>query len=375
MNIDSRLQRLSARRRGLDRFTQLSEFAQDEVLAKAQVLERWQQRALGQPHTRYALGAMQELDPESTQISLRDGERVGKQLEGGLPAHGIWVEMELQGSVPLNVHIRGYSDVDLLVLDMGFMTYALGGAMARSGQYRSPTLRTSVEVLQTLRKSAVQVLRTAYPAVKVDITGAKSIALSGGSLSRKVDVVPAHWHDTIEYQSSGQKHDRAVTILDNSVPTTLDNLPFLHIRRVTERCNLTMGGLRKSIRLVKTVKADAEEEGQSIPLPSFDLAAIMYHANTTALRNGLFMELAVLSETQRHLQELVSNPFLARTLKVPDGSRFIFDSDLKLHALGRLSAEIDSLVDRVASEQNRIAAAMHSDMASKRQLVESAYIP
>jgi len=64
--------------------------------------------------TKYALGAMQEVDPRSTQISHEEAEKVERNLKEGLSSEGLYPAFRLQGSVPLNVHIRGVSDVDLL---------------------------------------------------------------------------------------------------------------------------------------------------------------------------------------------------------------------------------------------------------------------
>ena len=174
-------------------------------------------------------------------------------------------------------------------------------------------------------------------------------------MARPVDVVPAHWHDNVTYQTSGQECDRSVTIFDQKAFRTLDNLPFTHIARVHERDVGTLGGLKKAIRLCKNVKSDADGE---IALPSFDIAAIMYHADLMALRNGSVYELAILAETQRHLDFLYSNKEYAKTLLVPDGSRMIFDTEAKLTALTSLSVEMDDLAREVAKEQKPIAGAI-----------------
>ena len=100
------------------------------------------------------------------------------------------------------------------------------------------------------------------------------------------------------------------------------------------------------------MKADAEGEGTSIPLPSFDIAATMYHASMDALRLGATFDLAILAETQRHLDRLARDHEYAKTLLVPDGSRLIFNSQEKLQGLNRLSIEMDDLLRAVAREQS-----------------------
>jgi hypothetical protein len=373
-DIQKRLTQLRSRRAGTDRLQRLSLDSQIDLLAKSvQFDESWQKRAQ-KPYTRYALGAMQEVGPTYTRICLETADRVGKQLDAGLKAAGFDVEFRLQGSVPLNTHIRGVSDVDILNLDTSFLTYSTLGQRSRSGQYASTGSRTSVGVLINLRDRAEKVLKSAYPAATVDTSGGKAISISGGSLARPVDVVPSHWFDTADYQASGQEHDRAVTILNKKVPETIDNWPFLHIKRVHDRDATARGGLKKAIRLCKNVKSDKEAEGRSIALPSFDIAAIMYHADIGALQSGYVYELAILAETQRHLDWLYHNKAVAQTLMVPDGSRTIFDTEEKLSGLLTLSVELDDLATEVAKEQKHTLGS-EPNLLESRAILSKSFIP
>jgi hypothetical protein len=375
-NIHKRLSNLSARRSGMDRLYAVYADDAGDLVRKSVLTEDYQKRAdSGKPNTRYALGAMQEVGPDYTRISLETARRVGRQLEEGLTRAGYSVEFRLQGSVPLNTHIRGVSDVDLLNLDTNFTSYYRMGPRALAGFYGTPATCTSVEALSSLRRESERILRSAYPAATVDTSGAKAIHLSGGSLARPVDVVPAHWLDTIAYQSSAQEHDRGVTILNKNVPTTLDNLPFLHIKRVTERDTATLGSLKKAIRLCKNVKSDAEEDGKTIALGSYEIAAILYHADAAALRAGSLYELEILAEAQRYLDWLYHNKSEAQKLIVPDGSRQIFDSPDKLSGLLTLSVEMDELMKEVAPEQNALLRFSTPSLQQSREAVAKLYIP
>lgn len=71
---------------------------------------------------KYVIGAMQAVDAEYTQNSFAEGNRVRDRLAEGLETAGIPASFEYQGSVPLDVHVRGNSDIDLLVLHAGFVT-------------------------------------------------------------------------------------------------------------------------------------------------------------------------------------------------------------------------------------------------------------
>jgi hypothetical protein len=345
-DINARLDHLRTRRRGLDRLMRLAQDSRNEVIAKSINAESWQGRASAQPNTRYALGSMQEVGPEYTRISIETAQRVGRQLNSDISD----LDFRLQGSVPLNVHIRGVSDVDLLTLNTDFFVYDRTGVKGQSGSYMAST-RTSASILADLRRDVERVLPVRFPAATVDVSGGKAVNITGGSLPRPVDVVPSHWYDSITYQQSGQQHDRGVYIYNKKTGQTICNYPFLHIKRVSDRCDVALGGLRKAIRLCKNVKADAIEEGNHIAFPSFDIAAMMYHADMDALKIGYLYELRILSETQRFLDFLYHNETYAKSLWVPDGSRIIFDTQEKYEAMKKLSVEMDDLVREVAKEQ------------------------
>lgn len=344
-NINARLDHLKSRRRGLDRLDRLAADARIDAVAKSLQTEAWQARASSQPYTQYALGAMQEVGPDYTRISIATAERVGRQLASAIS----WLEFQLQGSVPLNVHIRGVSDVDLLALTTNFLIYDSRGVSGLGGVY-TPTLQTSSGALSKLRADVEAVLPDRFPAATVDISGGKAVKLSGGSLARQVDVVPSHWYDTVAFQQTQQQADRGVYIFNKKTGETISNFPFLHIKRVSERCDSALGGLRKAIRLCKNVKADAEDEGSTIAFPSFDIAATMYHADMQELKIGYLYELRILAETQRYLDYLYHNESYAKSLRVPDDSRFIFDTQSKYEGMKKLSIEMDDLLREVAAE-------------------------
>lgn len=367
-NIEERLTRLKQRRTGCDRLERVTEEARAEVIAKALVREQWEKLPTGS-FTRYAVGAMEAVDAKSTQISKDTAERVGQQLAKGLTMP---VEFRLQGSVPLDVHIRGVSDVDLLTIDRRMLTYAVGGARVWSYY---PTALNSLGTLLELRGAAETVLRSAYPKAKVDCSGGKCIALSGGSLQRPVDVVPAHWNDTAEYQLTQADHDRGVTILNKKVPSTIDNLPFLHIKRVQDADDLVHGGLKRAIRLTKNVKNDADDQVNAGKLASYDIAALLYHADKTALRLGAVRDLAILSETTRFLDWCWRNQAQAKLLRTPDGSRTILDSDAKLEGLLAISLEMDELARQVALEHVAAARGASLDAQQLRKVLTEAAVP
>lgn len=341
-NYAQRLLNMRARRQGFDGIglVKAAQFSESEP-----ILEEYERRGKTDA-IRYTLGGMQQLDPKHTQISIEDGERVKGQLKSGLAAANIPITFEYQGSVPLNIHIRFTSDIDLLVLHAGFVTYDSTGSA--SSTYR-PYVKTLETEMLTLRTKCEGILEQQFPAAKVDKSGAKSVQINGGSLRRKVDVVPSHWHDTSEYQSSRQKHDRNIRLLNKDTYEWLTNRPFLHMKKINEKDTSTGGGAKKVIRLLKSIKRDSDK---NIDLNSYDIASLVWHFNGASLIKPSYLELSLLGETQKNLSTLVANPSLAFSLDVPDGSRKIFDSIEKYMELSKLKAEVDELAAATSRELN-----------------------
>lgn len=352
-DIDKRLKSLRDRRTGTDRIGDLALDSATQVLAKSMTQESYAKRAPVQKHTQYALGAMQAVDPDYTRISLEEAERVKDQLKKGLDRKLISTEFRLQGSVACDIHIRGVSDVDLLVLDGRYIHYDANGQRALNGGYGGPVGYDTLQALMQLRAESETILDSAFPAAKVKKNGAKAINVSGGSLRRPVDVVPSNWFDTVAFQRSSAEVDRGVQILNKDVPARVLNTPFKHIQQINERDRLSLGGLKKAIRLCKNVKADAESDGTKIELSSYDIASALWHADMAALTVGIANELAILAEATRFLDDLARRTPYARTLRVPDNSRCVFDSDAKIEGLRLLSLEMDDLSERVAREQSK----------------------
>ncbi|EHK4267442.1 hypothetical protein JHU80_005344, partial [Escherichia coli] len=304
--------------------------------------ESWETRGKQDSATRYVIGAMQPVDNRYTEISFETAKRIENQLVKKLDLN---LEFRVQGSVPLDIHIKSFSDVDLLIIDTQMLIYDSDGI----GRY-TPTNKNDGDVILELRDAARDALKATFPAADVDDNNAKSLRITGGSLQREVDVVPSIWWDTKEYQHTKDVDQRGVTIIDKNTRQRIYNLPFLHIKRIKDKCDQCNGGLRKSIRFLKTLKADSEAEGTKIELSSYDIASLMYHADGNNLRHSQYYELAVLVETHRWLNYLAQNPNAAMLLYVPNGTRKIIDKNETFAELLKLTGMVNSIVTEVLRE-------------------------
>jgi hypothetical protein len=338
----------------------------NDALAKS---ERYERRS-AQSATRYALGAMQEVDPDYTRVGREEADRVIEQLRSGLDAVSTYAYYRLQGSLPLNVHIRGVSDVDLLVLLGRWLTYDRSGARANSYTAYSGRGSVLLDVID-LRENCEEILRRRNWGATVDTSGDKSIKLSGGSFRREIDVVPSHWNDTAAYQQSMNEADRGVCILDKSKPELVFNLPFLHMARIEAKDGATRGGAKRSIRLLKNLKADTD---RVIDLSSYDIASLMWHCEDAAITVHPWYELAVLAGTEAYLAQLASDYEYTSQLMTPDNTRKIVDTPGKFTSLVLLSAEVTALANAVIDEFEPLQKSIHSQQATVRKLLREAAI-
>ncbi len=318
-----RLQRLYQRRGPIEESVQLS-------AKSAAVLDR------NKDH-QYLVEAMQPIEAAYTDKTFAEAERVKSQLSSGLPTH-YSASFDYQGSVTSDTHIRYYSDIDLLVMHGGFISLDPGTPPL------SPYQGNVIQALQSLRSSTSTVLTQKFPAAKVDNKPGKSIALSGGSLARKIDVVVGNWWDTDLYKAYNVKMARGINILDSKVPEEVRNKPFLHNYNINDK-DVKTGGLRKVIRLLKTLKYDAEKD---VKISSYDVASLAYNMSNEALTVEPNAYLLLATKARSELKRFIDNQATREALLVPNGTRKVFGTEgASLEGLKALHAELSELVDSI----------------------------
>lgn len=304
-----------------------------QILAKAinEVYERVQE----DDAIKYALGAMQPIDAEYTRNTFVESERVQNQLTAGYLRKSLKVDYEHQGSVTSDTHIKAHSDIDLLVVETRFIS--LEQPLRPSSPYKGDPFQDLME----LRTEAEQTLRLAFPAADLDFSGSKAISISGGSLRRTIDVVLASWLDTLEYKEGRGPHFRGVSVLDVAEKTRISNKPFLHSHRINERDLIERGNLRKVIRLLKSLKYDADREPN---FSSYDIASVAWATPYNFWQVDRAQELLLVEQSCKWLDYLSNHQDYALTLDVPNGTRKIFGSKgASFSGLGQLQNELHGL--------------------------------
>lgn len=357
INYDEKIKRLKDRRQGLYRKDGSINPQAQLASILGPITENFEK--IHQPKSAiYAVGAMQSVGLAYTLKSYEEGDRVRDRLAEGFTSANLLVEFRYQGSVPLDVHVRGNSDIDLLLLD-GFYRTVDPSLMLPPSAYFSHSQVNMETRLNTLRTEATTILRRRYPEATVDVSGSKAISISGGSLQRSVDIVPSHWHDTVDWKMHGEQHFRNVFILDAKQSTRISNKPFKHIFEIEKRCIQVSGSLRKAIRLLKNIRYDSSKK---LELSSYDIASLAWHMTDAELTVPFALDLLLINNVRSFLARLVADPAATKMLDVPDRSRKIINSEAKFSQLCALFIEVNQLYLDIETELKEYANPLSSSV-------------
>lgn len=310
----------------------------DAVLSRSIVTESFSKEA--RATVKYVYEAMEPIPKSYTDNTYTEARRVQAQIDA-LP---MYFEFDYQGSVPLNTHIRLHSDLDILAVRM------TGNLVAG---FSATQLTTTVNLLKETRSSINTKLKAAFPAAKVDNTGCKALNISGGSLTRHFDIIPCSWYDTTSYQQSRLKKDRQIWLNDQCKFGAFDGT-FAHMHAVNMKDTRAAGNYKRVIRLLKTLRSDAQP---GIKLSSFVITSVMYHMadaefSQTDYSVAMARRVSMLVNTRNHLDRVITNVPYRRGLRSPNGSETLFnenDSD-QVTELRKLRQELDDILLDLAEE-------------------------
>ncbi|WP_155400961.1 hypothetical protein [Pseudomonas viridiflava] len=298
---------------------------------------------------RYVVGAMAPVSKRGTEISKGEGQRVADSLIKSLEARGERVAGVLQGSVALNIHIKGASDVDMLIVERETL-FVESPRVSSTAYVAASDSRSLLQIIKDIRKKSEIILPENFPAVDVK-SNDKSIAMEGGSLRVPVDIVPAVWFDSVGYQRTRNQADRGIKIYSKSDDGFITNFPFMHIAEVNLKDSRYSGNVKCVIRLLKTLVSDMEEADKKVAkgLSSYDLTALAYHMGER-LNVPVYQRVALVLRVEAFFTFLIGAPEYRNSLTVPNGTRKIFDTPARLPALILLRQELQELSLSVAKE-------------------------
>ncbi|MFZ1424787.1 MAG: hypothetical protein WAS55_13270 [Saprospiraceae bacterium] len=311
----------------------------DDKLQKAVLSESFSDVSIGES-VKYALESMSEINPKYTQDTYLASENIRKNLTSGLNKKGLMVEYRHQGSIETNTHIKLHSDIDILVFTSKY--FSIEPPLPVTWPYLGDPLAD----LKELRTECFNILNSTY--TEVDDTKSKAIHVFPTSPKRKVDVVLSNWFNTVDWHSTSSEKYRGIHVYDKGSHTREKDFPFLHISNVNAKDSLVNGGLRKLVRLLKTLKADAENE---IKLSSFEITSIIYDMSNGSLAKPKYQELLLLNEASKQLEKLINDKTYRENLVSPSGKEIVFGAnESRVPELKNLKLELDELIEDITEE-------------------------
>jgi hypothetical protein len=322
------------------RLEQLRARRTDDVLHKAIVTESFSRAELGDS-IKYTLESMREIDSSYTKNTYTAANNVSNNIKSGLGKVPIGVVFRTQGSVETNTHIKLHSDIDLLVILETFFT------LERPQTPAFPYNGSPLDDLKQLRSETYKTLNSIYS--QVDNSNAKAIKVFPTNPKRKVDVVSANWFNSNEYKNSGaQELYRGVQIYDKDAHTRSTDFPFIHISKVNAKDPNTNGGYKKLIRLLKTLREDADYK---IDLNSFEITSLLFDISDYQLLFTEENQLQLLPVASEQLDKLITNDAYRLSLLSPNGKELVFPAtNDKVVELKKMKREVDDLMTDIKKD-------------------------
>ncbi|MBE6225918.1 MAG: hypothetical protein E7121_02355 [Bacteroidales bacterium] len=297
---------------------------------------------------RYVKRSMKAVDEEYTKKTKEAGEVVKDHLSRSL----VDVSYKYQGSVMTNTHIKGASDIDLLVICEKFYgtdILKIRKELENSYKYTQAEYNrlrdynsafsmyqgNSTSDLVAIRCSIESIMKQTYAIC--DTTKAKAVQITNQHLHRDVDIVTSSWFQSFDYVVEGMpENKRGIKIYNKETCCSEGpDFPFLSIDRINERSSLSNGKLKRMIRFLKNVREDSD---QTIALTSFDINAMCYSIPLQDYAQSSYKELVyILWKNMFHLWYDNKQD----NLRSVSGDEFIFKGNpKKIDALKLLEGEV-----------------------------------
>jgi hypothetical protein len=328
----------------------------DPLILTAPLLNEVYDRIEDDEVIRYAIGAMQPLEPEYQAGYLSESRLIQNHLRPKAARAGIPVDFLWQGSLTNDTHISFSSDLEILVIDGNFTT------LEPPQKAIIPYTENPVEELRSLRNLALESVKAAWPEAEMDTSDPFRILCAGGGLKREIRLYFANWYHSNVYITHREEKFRGLNILDNHKDRRVCRFPFLHNALIEEKDALSKGSLKKMVRLLKSLLDDGEER---YGLPGYHLSSLIWNMPERNLAYGRGQELQLIQSAYDYLIYVLTNERYRNNLKVPDGTANIFDPEgatkNQLQITSKLLGGLAKDILQVLQRSSRTLAQVHID--------------
>ena len=307
----------------------------------------------------YLLAIAEPIDEDSTTRIVSYAENRATEVQEQLIENGHGTEVEFQGSVPLNVHIKAFSDLDSLIIET--TTHQVVDRL-RPSDVRF--LGDSLTELKGHRERIVKALLKDNYRDEINEDGRYAVKLIKRGWPT-MDFVGAVRYHSEHFRDSGDVAHLGVAIYDAEQHRRDLNLPRLHNRRIDEHDCRSNEATRPLIRGLKSLRSHSWRLfGRSINLTSYDIMSLVYRISPYSLSLVADDMLDVYSIFLSQAKSWLANPTILSSLMVPNETRPIFGNDkVKFTELSSLVQDLEgALLLAKAAHGRKIAQSIRANL-------------
>ncbi len=290
---------------------------------------------------RYVLECMEEIDTSYVYKTFHVAKKIQEKIEKTVRAHSVNADFRYQGAVQTETNIVLFGGVELLVLSKSFGDKPW-------------------EVVANLAREIMEALSGDPMFRSVDYSNKLEIRIKTLKPSCEVKILPAVWIDNPEYLSTKREIDRGICEYNLDKKTRRRYLPFLNIARINSKDSRCNGGLKKMIRLLRSLQRDATEQ---IHLNAYQISSILYAIPDKQLNFNPEFSLSLIGVVSAQLNRVIADANYRKSLVSPSEKELVFgNSPSAKEEVQKLKNELDAVVASIQSELKKESKTMYSEI-------------
>ncbi|WP_258098118.1 hypothetical protein [Marinoscillum pacificum] len=278
---------------------------------------------------KYALEAMEEIDPSYAYKTFHITKRIQDKLDKVFNEINLKVDFRYQGPIQTETHIVLYGGVELMVLN-------------------KPYDKKPWVTINQIAGEVMGVLTGDQSFREIDYSSKLRIKLSTTKPKCELKILPAVWLDNNDYLETKREIDRGICEYNMLKKTRRRYLPFLNIARINAKDNRCNGGLKRLIRLLLSLQRDASED---IDLNWYEISSMLYAIPDKQLKYNKEFALSLLGVVSAQLNRVVTDKSYRERLLSPSEKELVFGSRHYLtDEVAKLKTELDLLIQDLNEE-------------------------
>ncbi len=290
----------------------------------------------------YTLESMVEIDPSYAYKVYANSRRIHEIIAKSLKKRGYDVDYRYQGALKTYSNILLYGDVEIIVIKKNV-----------SDKPHRDIQTMAMDLMDTLSKDS--------SFKSVDYSDKTRIRITAQKPTCEIDILPSVWVNSAEYAKTKNEIYRGIAEFDFAKRKVKKYLPFLNIARINARDQHTNGNFKSLSRLLKSLRADAEEK---IHLRDSEINAIIYNLPESALKIPSSKILSLLPSVSELLSKLTADSnFFSNMLSPSDKDRVFVGHPEKREELQKLNSSLSLLINDLKSELESSGKSLDTDIA------------